>query len=50
MGKVVEVGTCIVCESNRKKTVLIRAVSRYWGVVSNKNENFRKGIFRKTKI
>lgn len=27
--KVVEVGTCIVCESNRKKTALIRAVSRH---------------------
>lgn len=50
MGKVLGVGTCIVFESSRKKTALIRAVSRYWGVVSNKNENFRKVIFRKTKI
>lgn len=51
MSKVVEVGTCIVCERNRKKTALIRAVSRHWRVVSNENENFRKGhIFRKTKI
>lgn len=45
MGKVVELGTCMVCESNRKKTALIRAVSRHWRVVTIRMKISGKAIF-----